>query len=251
MTTINDNLIGLLTEIGFSGNESKVYLAALELGPSSIWEIAKHSTVKRPTCYVILEDLAYKGLASSSNDGKRVVYAVVSPKQLAQYQQRKFEKFNASIGQLLAIADQYKEKPKITTYEGFEGIRQVFLNSASAMDKDDTIFVHGANLLTGEYQSIIQELFLIRKKRHILTKGIYQDNSENRTVFVENAHQNRQVRFLPKEKFNPSTQVNVFGDTVAYIVLSENEPFATVIESKALAHDEREKFDFLWTIGVK
>ena len=249
MTTINDNLINLLASVGLHENAAKVYLAALELGASSIWEIAKKSGVKRPTCYVILEELAYKGFASSNNDGRRVNYSVFRPKQLLIHEERIHNRFKEAGAQLLAIASESKEKPKIRTYEGAQGIKKVY-SMAADEPRNSTFYILGANMLETEYVDQIAEEIVSRNKKGIITLGIFPDNQINRTMRLERSpiekHNNR---FIPEEKFTPRTQILIFGSTVAYLAHTESEPFATVIESSALAHDEKERFELLWEIA--
>ena len=47
-----------LKSLGFSEKEARVYLALLELGPSTTTEIARKSKINRTTGYDILESLA-------------------------------------------------------------------------------------------------------------------------------------------------------------------------------------------------
>ena len=104
MTAPNEQLYLSLQGLGLSNHEILIYLASLELGATSIWEIAKKSGVKRTTCYTVLEDLSMKGFASSSNDGKRDVYSVVSPKQLLRLAEYRYDRLVSSASQLEALA---------------------------------------------------------------------------------------------------------------------------------------------------
>lgn len=249
MTTINNNLIELLSNAGLSENQAKIYLAGLELGPSSIWQIAKKSGVKRPTCYVILEELSYKGFTSSANDGKRVIYSVISPKQLLLKEEYKHNRLRNAAPQFLAIASQAKEKPKIRTFEGAAGITEVYA-MATEEPRGSSFLILGANMLETEFVSSISESIIKRNKKGILTRGIFPDNQINRSMSLEGTpiekHDNR---FLPETKFNPQTQILIFGQTVAYLVHTETEPFVTVVESNSLAHDEGERFELLWAMA--
>ena len=231
---------------GLSENEAKIYLAALELGPSSIWQIAKKSGVKRPTCYVILEELSFKGFSSSENDGKRVIYAVISPKQLLLKEEYKHNKLRSLAPQLQSIASKAKSKPKIRTFEGMAGIAQVYAMAADE-PKGSYFFIIGANMLETAYLEHISDHIIKRNKKNILTRGIFPDNESNRLMRIERMpiekHDNR---FLPESKFNPQTQILIFGNTVAYLAHTETEPFVTIIESASLAHDEKERFELLW-----
>ena len=51
-----------LQDAGLSETEAKIYLAALELGQTSVSRIARKSGIKRTTIYLSLENLMEKGL---------------------------------------------------------------------------------------------------------------------------------------------------------------------------------------------
>ena len=71
-----------LQKIGLSHKEAKVYLANLELGQSSVQNIAKKASVNRATTYVILNSLIEKGLCSTFMQNKKTFYAASDPEQL-------------------------------------------------------------------------------------------------------------------------------------------------------------------------
>ena len=53
-----------LKKLGLTEKEAKLYINALELGSFSVMGIAHKSGIKRPTCYLILDELVKKGLVS-------------------------------------------------------------------------------------------------------------------------------------------------------------------------------------------
>lgn len=247
MTTQNNNLIDSLRSLSLSENAAKIYLANLELGPSSIWEISKKSGIKRPTCYVILEELSWKGIASNSNNGKRIEYSVISPKQLAQREESRHNKIINSISELQAIASKSPLKPKIRTFEGDEGIKQTY-DLILEMPKNSDTYVLGINLFDSHLDDMISEFVQKRVKKSIKTIAIFPDTPENRLRSIRKKDL-REVRFLPLDIYNPKSQVNIFGDSVAYVAHMEKEPFATVIESQTIASDEIQRFKMLWKIA--
>ena len=70
-------LQNVLVNIGLSPKESKVYLAALELGPSPASDIALRSKLNRVSTYDILEKLIKRGFISTYTQ-KRVKYFVAT-----------------------------------------------------------------------------------------------------------------------------------------------------------------------------
>src|SRR4051812_22457383 len=126
MTTVPPSIYHPLELIGFNRTQAEVYLTVLELCPSSIWDIAKKSGIKRPTCYAVLDELVARGFASKIDDGRRLLYSVSSPKEpLARLEQQRLE-FASQVAALEGIGSHSAKKPSIRLYEGLEGIKQVY-----------------------------------------------------------------------------------------------------------------------------
>ena len=54
-----------LEHLGLTEKESRVYLAALEMGPSPVQDISHKAHVNRATTYVMIESLSARGLMST------------------------------------------------------------------------------------------------------------------------------------------------------------------------------------------
>ncbi len=249
MTTQNNDLLGVLQGIGFTKNQALVYLAALELGAATVWDIAKKSEIKRPTCYVILEELALKGLATSVNDGKRTIYSVSSPKQLLRAVERRQERFISSITQLEGIASKSPQKPVVRLFEGVAGVNESY-NMSLQLPAGSEILIYGTAQIRITYKDFINEYLNNRVKRGIRARAILPDNELNREVILHDEAELRQSRFLSQDKFDPNTEINIYSDVIHYIAHSEREPFATMIESSSLAKLEKQRFELLWNLAT-
>lgn len=250
MTTTNSDILSSLEGVGLHENEAQVYLASLELGPSSIWDIAKKSAIKRPTCYVLLDNLIFKGYASSTFDGRRHIYTVSSPKQLLASFNRRQEKLKKTLNQLEGLSSKSSFKPNIRLYEGKAGVIEVY-NLTLDLPKDEGILIYGSVSVETSYKDFIAEYLKNRVKKRIKVKAILSDTPENREILVRDTDELRQTRFLPADQFKQKTEVNIFARSIAYIAHSEDEPFATVIENPTLAEEEKNRFNLLWQIAQK
>ncbi|MBI4708813.1 MAG: hypothetical protein HY764_01255 [Candidatus Portnoybacteria bacterium] len=61
-----------------------MYLASLELGQSTVQEIAKKAGINRPTSYFIIDGLIKKGLMSSFHKGKKQYFVAADPDNLEE-----------------------------------------------------------------------------------------------------------------------------------------------------------------------
>jgi sugar-specific transcriptional regulator TrmB len=242
---MNNQLVDTLSLLGLPENEAKVYLATLELGTGSVWDISQASGVKRPTCYVILEKLASQGIAYRSNDVKRTVYSVISPKELiATFEQRK-NTAAARLAELEAVASKSAYKPAIRLYEGVDGMQKVYDLSISGAGAE--VLICGTAAVFDTFPEYFASYTEKRAKARIPLRFLAADTSRNRKLSSEtDTAVFRSTRFLPQSDFDPKQEVLIFGDYIAYIAVLDKQPFATLIESRLFADFERQRFELLW-----
>ena len=238
-----------LRGIGFSPNEAAVYLAALELGPSSMWDIALKCGLQRSTCYSLMEELVIKGYASKDTDGKRALYAVTSPKRLMLAARTRYERFERSISELDALASKSTQKPIVRFYEGVEGVREVYLSCLDTPKGEPVLFMGNDAIATENYPDVIREYAELRQIRKVPIRVIFEDLPFNRENYPTNPGMLRECRFYPPEKFHLPIETQISGDRVMYISHNAQSPFAYVIENAAFADCERQKFELLWAAG--
>jgi len=121
-----------LAECGFSKKETAVYLAMLELGPSSVQDIGKKAGVNRTTTYLLVESLKRRGVSSSFHQGKKTVFAAESPERLLSGVvneiagvRAKQERLKKSLPRLLAIFHAAGDQPKVRFFEGEEALGMI------------------------------------------------------------------------------------------------------------------------------
>jgi len=249
MTTVNINLKDKLVDIGLGEKESAVYLAALELGPSSIWNIHKKAGIKRSTCYLIMEGFVKSGFASKSFDNKRTIFTVVKPRDLLTLFKGREEIFKKSLPLFDALLIKSKEKPNIQMFQGIEGVKQAYALGLSNANNDILIFGRADIWMIDKElnDAYIKE----RLKRKIHLRVLFSDEKANYVLMDRDQKEDRERKFLPKNKYDPAIEIQILGNMVLFIAPLESEPFAVLIESAALANDERQRFNLLWSLAKK
>jgi len=122
----------LLLKLGFSANESKVYLAALQMGISSAQDIAEKAGVKRTTCYSVLSYLVNRGIVGKTKLKRKTKFIAEPPHRLLTLINEIEKGIKDALPELNAIYNKKEVKPKITFYEGNTSIQKVY---------DDTLIV--------------------------------------------------------------------------------------------------------------
>ena len=117
-----------LRKLGLTEKEVRVYLAGLELGPSSVKNIAQKAGLTRPTAYEIIKGLEGKGLFAEAKQKKKRLFVAQSPERILgilRVQKREIEeKEREFIRIIAALESRYSLKGEgIKTFKGKEGLK--------------------------------------------------------------------------------------------------------------------------------
>lgn len=115
----------ILIDLGLTEIEAKIYLACLELGTDTVLNIAKKAQVKRPTCYVSLDNLFENGLVTKIEKKSTTLYSAEGPKVLLNKYKEKIANFTDLLPYFEAKFNK-GPKPKIRYYEGEEELWNVY-----------------------------------------------------------------------------------------------------------------------------
>lgn len=116
----------LLTQFGLSDAAEQIYLTLLAKETCSIAELARLTGKHRPAIYKAIPELLDLDLVTRVNKKKRVIYRPESPHILSLLSKKQTDNFNTALQKLLDIFRQKDEKPKITFFEGREGIMTAY-----------------------------------------------------------------------------------------------------------------------------
>jgi HTH-type transcriptional regulator, sugar sensing transcriptional regulator len=125
------NFLSLFTSLGLSESESKIYLASLCLGPTSVQSIAKEAKLSRTAAYDTVSSLQKRGLMSSFERGKKRFFVADNPDSALAHFRANVESMNDTLGKLDSNLNELKlksggEKPAVRFYEGDEAIYALF-----------------------------------------------------------------------------------------------------------------------------
>src|SRR3989344_690361 len=118
----NADLAKTLEQIGLSPKEAQVYLALLSLESCTAYEIAQHCEVKRPTVYVILEDLRQKGLVLKIPHAKKALFAARDISEYLAEQRGKLNAVQSMLPRLMSLGG--SDKPKVFFFSGMRGFTE-------------------------------------------------------------------------------------------------------------------------------
>ena len=232
----------LLKTLGFTDSEAKIYLLALEKGPSSVQDLAKIAKVSRVTTYAVIETLSARGLMSNVQKGKKTLYAAESPERLVSFVHTRVRQMESTLHEVESLIGDLKllqrgEKPVVKMFEGKEGLAAVHDDILTS--HPDTIYE--MTNVDALYSLFPKEYFApYRKeleKRKIKSKGIgiYSQPLASR----EDVHV---VHLSPKDaSFFGS--IAIYNNKVALTTL-QGKNISILIESEIVAQCMKEMLRF-------
>jgi sugar-specific transcriptional regulator TrmB len=241
----NNKTIKILEDLGLSENESRVYLASLSLGPSTIQKIAKAAEVKRTTTYTLIESLQKKGLINIDVNGFKKAYTAASPEQLELIIDQKREEFKKQLPELLSLHNLKGGESFIKYYEGNEAVLSVYENNLKDIKPGEKYMViSDAEKVFDIYGKRFNQFVERRAKLDLDIRMILQDNAWSRDYKKYEKNYNHSVRFLPKET-NLVTNLVITPQRV--LIHQINPPvIGIVIENKSVVKMHQEIFEVLW-----
>lgn len=239
-----------LEKLGLSDKEALVYLAALELGPSPVQVIARKAEVNRATTYVMIEALLQKGLMSTFDKGKKSLYTAEKPERLhriVHHERAVVDEKESIIKRLLpdleAISDAAGERPKVSFFEGIEGLeamRETIFDSGAEKMEDVISYDDLRHLLPEEHWKRHNKKLDSRKikGRALFTSESGNENPKDSTGLWE-------YKKLPHKLFPMHGELTVYGDKVAMVAL-RGKLVGVIVESKEMATMVRTLFNLSW-----
>lgn len=232
-----------LKNAGLSENEAKVYLAALELGETSVYRLAKKSGVKRTTTYLAVESLKEKGLMSNANRENTLVCYAENPKKLTEHLEEKKKALDKIMPELLAFTNLIDKKPKIRYFEGKESYKEVF---SDVLKYPDSEMLGTFNEKFWDWEKYFTSYFMPkRKEKKIWARILFRDNPELRAVAQEGKEHFFQSKLVLSEKFNVEIEMVVYGKDKVGMV-SYDEEMAIIIESQKIHDTQKGFFEVIW-----
>jgi len=228
-----------LNQAGLTDNESKVYLALLDLGPSLAGEISRKAGLHRRTIYDVTEMLIKKGLIGYILKNNRKLFQASNPDRLLEIIKEKEDILSPIVQELQRKFTKTKEKEETNFYKGREGLKNIFAEQLNHKE----ILILGAS---PKAYDILQFYFGFydkeRKAKKIKTRIIASDKKIKRIALSE-------IKYLPEKYSNP-VSINIYGDKTA-IILWASEPLAIVIKNKEITEGYKNYFELMWKIAKK
>lgn len=240
------NLIDSLTKTGLSEKESLTYLTLLKYGSATVGTISRNSGIKRPTTYVILDELRKKGMVIEIPNSKKTSYQAKSPDEFYDQQLNKFESFEKTLPQLRSIFSDRKDI-KTLYFEGFEGLKEAFFYKINMLKDSEVVgFYASAEGVDKKVIELTKQFGDACDENNIRLTG-YTTEDESTKEIVNNLKQSF-VSHVSTEIYSSESSIEISNIFIRIMDFHSN--VAIIIENPNLAKTFKNIFK-LASIGIE
>lgn len=237
-------LLSTLQQIGLNEKQAKIYLAALELGETTIKEIAQKAQIKRTTIYDFIDEMVNFGYLKQTTRGKRILYLAANPEEL----QIIIKKRDALLAQIMpmlnSMSNVTKAKPKIWFYTGINGLKEVY--SDSLKYSGEILAIGGEDIVNIIGLEWILNYVTRRVKKGIPVRAIIaKTDLLEKEIISKGQEQLRAQKIIDRNKYPFPIEINIYGFRRVNFV-SAREQTAVIIEGENIYQAMKSFFELLW-----
>lgn len=243
--------ISPLTQIGLKVKEAEVYLALLELETATAYQIAQRCDVKKPTVYVILEEMRTKGLVLKVPHAKKALFAARDIDEYLREQENKLKSVRQILPKLHALGA--KDKPGVYFFSGLRGLEQAINYKFEEMRGKKFCAFYGNQADTS---AEVLHLYQVWDRKAvnadvsfdiIMAKNVTEQRNTD-IIELSQENENVTIKFLTDYHYPPNQSIEIADDFVR--IIDEKNLQATVIQNIQTAEAMRQFFRIIWEKGV-
>lgn len=227
-----------IKQFGLTQNESLVYRALLEIGPSLAGLISRRTGLHRRTVYDTTEMLIKKGLVGYILKNNRRLFMASSPEKFLDILKEKEGVVAGMLPEMMGLYKKTQEKEETNFYKGKPGLKTVIEDQLREGTKE--ILILGASSNASEVLQFYFKWFqLKRSKKKIKMRIIFNKTEKKHRIPLS------EIKYLPG-KYSSPLAVNIYRDKVAMILWSKDNPLAIVIKNREISEGYKKYFELMW-----
>jgi len=239
-----------LQHLGLSDKETRLYEAALLLGPAKAQQLVAASGLNRGTLYDIARSLFAQGLLSTTQRRGVTYFVAQSPKKYLADLKRRAE----AVEELLPVIEQglhkHSQSTRFRYVEGREGIKALYEEALDVKSKEILMFVSIQEMINTVGIQFVKDFVRRRVRRHINIRALKDPAGEISPEQLQGHSTESDADLLMETRLCklPTTNaamIMIFDGTVAFMS-SSDENFGYLITSAAYAEFMRSVFEFSW-----
>jgi len=237
-----------LRNFGLTENETKVYLALIELGDATATPIRNKTGLHNSRVYESIDSLIKKGLVSYFLKNKVRHFKAQDPKVMFDILDGKKEELKKIIPEIELLKKKKESKYSTSIYEGYKAVKQLYDHILFQLKSSNEILVLGAQQESVHFlgTTFFKHYTQRRIKKKIKTRIIF-NYSALKTAKEYSKFSCTKIKILPKDIVVPAA-MDIYPDKVSILLLKE-KPIVFHIDCKEVADSYKAYFEFLWKVS--
>ncbi len=233
-----------LQNIGLSEKESLVYVALLKLGKANVTQIAELSKLKRPTIYVILEELRKKELVLKVPFAKKAVYIAKDPDAYFQESLSRAKEAYSTLAELKAM--HHKDNKVSTMYfEGEDGVKEALFYRHKELENSEIVgfFAKGDKLSP----PLLKQAHKWRESLNdlnITVRGIAPEHTSLKEFRKTDAALEEVFKTIACDAYSSDVSIDATELFVRIVLFDVQQ--AIIIENPAIVKTVKQIFELSW-----
>ncbi|MEK7084749.1 MAG: helix-turn-helix domain-containing protein [Patescibacteria group bacterium] len=231
-----------LKELGFSKNESSIYLALFELGKVRAGELIDHTALHRNIVYTALDGLVRRHMVTKTIKSGVAEFSANDPESLVDELNEKKRVAEAVAG---ALREKRESAPReVTVYEGKDGIKRS-RNKTLEYPAGETLYVLGSKAsTTPDMERYWRQFHKKREAKGIGLKILFERGVAPADLEWRNALPKSQAKYLPFKTDLP-IWFAIIKDYLE-IGIPGDDPLTFGIKSAEAAQGFQSFFQYFW-----
>jgi HTH-type transcriptional regulator, sugar sensing transcriptional regulator len=240
------DLTSALQDLGLTDKQSRIYLALLQYGEGTAYEAAKQSGIKKPTAYVLLEEMVERRIVKKVLHPKATRYAAIDPVEIFVIARSKFERAEAALPELRAMSKSKNQRVRAEYFEGLSGVREMYQNITADDSKEQIAFYAHGRDTSPELMKYWLELNKEYAQQGIKRRGITTNDPSLKDYLNYKVTPKEFIEFkaLSPKIYDSNISIEVFG---AYTrILSHKYLQGIIIDNPDVASVMKQIFEIVW-----
>jgi HTH-type transcriptional regulator, sugar sensing transcriptional regulator len=234
----------VLQDIGLTEKESQIYLTLLGVEKADVGEIAKISKLKRPTIYIILEELRKKGLVLKIPYAKKAVFMAQDPDKFFDESFEKVKSAYNSLGELKALQKK-NDKVSIKYFEGEEGVKEALFYRYQELENSEIVgFFAKGDTISPKLMATSHRWRESMNKMRVKVRAIAPKHVSLKEFRDTDSKLNQIFKTVPLGEY--SSDVSIHATDLFVCITLFNVQQAIIIENPAIVKTIREIFEISW-----
>ncbi len=242
----------ILLSFGLNTKQRLVFNKVLELGTQPASNIARVTDLPRNSVRFILDELVKDGLLVKGNRGNTQYYTVETKENIIRHLKVRKLHLDQQLETQIKLVETFgaelnpnahktsSRRPKITFYEGTDGLEKVYEHTLTAKNK----FIRSWANFDGMHEALpdyFASYYRRRHKKKIAITSIHPDSKMARFRKDLDAEEGRESILVPAEKYSWVSGIRVYDNFIN--ITSWSEKLGIIIESPELAKSMASIFD--------